>query len=81
MDWRSDAACRDVDPEVFFPVGTTGPALGQIAQAKAICSGCSVTGACLDWAMSSGQETGVWGGLSEDERLGLRRSLRPVQPA
>jgi WhiB family redox-sensing transcriptional regulator len=79
MDWRTRAACREVDPELFFPVGTNGPALAQIDEAKAICTGCNVTGECLTWAMESGQETGVWGGLSEDERHALRRQrLTPV---
>ncbi|MGH8931930.1 MAG: WhiB family transcriptional regulator, partial [Egibacteraceae bacterium] len=34
MDWRFDAACLDADPELFFPIGTTGLALDQIARAK-----------------------------------------------
>lgn len=74
MDWRTRAACRDVDPELFFPVGTTGPALVQIDQAKGICRTCNVTDECLSWAIDSGQESGVWGGLSEDERRAFKRS-------
>ena len=72
-DWRRAAACRDVDPEVFFPIGNTGPALLQIDQAKAICRRCPVIETCLEWAMESGQDAGVWGGLSEDERRALKR--------
>ena len=80
MDWRLQAACRDVDPELFFPVGNTGPALRQIETAKSICRGCTVTGDCLDWAIDSGQDAGVWGGLSEDERRAMRRRhLRPLR--
>ena len=42
MDWRHRALCRDEDPELFFPIGTTGPALVQIEQAKAVCQRCPV---------------------------------------
>jgi WhiB family redox-sensing transcriptional regulator len=73
MDWRDHAACRDEDPELFFPVGTSGPALLQIAEAKAVCGRCSVSSECLKWALASGQDAGVWGGLSEDERRALKR--------
>ena len=82
MDWRTRAACRDVDPEVFFPVGTTGPALRQIEFAKNICRACSVVDDCLMWAIDSGQDAGVWGGLSEDERRAVkRRNLRSLRTA
>jgi WhiB family transcriptional regulator, redox-sensing transcriptional regulator len=73
MDWRHRALCRDEDPELFFPIGTTGPALVQIEQAKAVCRRCPAVEPCLDWALSSGQDSGVWGGLSEDERRALKR--------
>jgi WhiB family transcriptional regulator, redox-sensing transcriptional regulator len=77
MDWRHEAACRDEDPELFFPIGTTGPALHQIDEAKAVCRRCEVSTDCLNWAIESGQDAGVWGGLSEDERRALkRRSVR-----
>jgi WhiB family redox-sensing transcriptional regulator len=73
MDWRHRAACRDVDPELFFPIGNTGPALMQIEEAKQVCRGCPVSEPCLKWAIESGQDAGVWGGLSEDERRALKR--------
>lgn len=73
MDWRSRAACLDKDPELFFPVGNTGPALLQIEEAKSVCRRCQVIDTCLQWAIESGQDAGVWGGLSEDERRALKR--------
>ena len=73
MDWRHRAACRDVDPELFFPIGNTGPALMQIEEAKQVCRACPVSEPCLKWAIESGQDAGVWGGLSEDERRALKR--------
>src|SRR5699024_4394443 len=73
MDWRSRAACLDKDPELFFPVGTTGPALLQIEEAKASCRTCPVQEVCLQWAIDTGQDSGVWGGMSEDERRALKR--------
>ncbi len=73
MDWRHRAACRDVDPELFYPIGNTGPALLQIEEAKQVCRRCDVTEACLAWALDSGQDSGVWGGMGEDERRALKR--------
>lgn len=74
MDWRNRALCRDEDPELFFPIGTSGPALLQAEQAKAVCARCTVQQSCLEWALESGQDAGVWGGLSEDERRALKRT-------
>ena len=73
MDWRNRAACLDKDPELFFPVGNTGPALLQIEEAKSVCRRCPVVDTCLQWALESGQDAGVWGGMSEDERRALKR--------
>jgi WhiB family redox-sensing transcriptional regulator len=73
MDWRHRAACRDEDPELFFPIGTTGPALLQVDDAKAVCRRCDAVDECLTWAIDSDQDAGVWGGLSEDERRAVRR--------
>lgn len=76
MDWRHQAACRDVDPEIFFPVGTTGPALAQIQAAQSICGTCNVQRECLDWALETGQDAGIWGGTTEEERREMRRGAR-----
>jgi WhiB family redox-sensing transcriptional regulator len=72
--WRDDAACRDTDPDLFFPVGTTGLAVDQIASAKAVCATCPVRRECLEFALFTNQDSGVWGGTSEDERRKLRRA-------
>jgi WhiB family redox-sensing transcriptional regulator len=73
MDWRHNAVCREEDPELFFPIGNTGPALLQIEEAKAVCRRCPVMEQCLQWALETGQDAGVWGGLSEDERRAMKR--------
>jgi WhiB family redox-sensing transcriptional regulator len=73
MDWRDKSACLTVDPELFFPVGNTGPALDQIEKAKQVCAQCPVIENCLQYAMETNQDSGVWGGLSEDERRALKR--------
>ena len=75
-DWRDDAACGDVDPETFFPDGDLVSIRLQVKAAKAVCRGCPVSATCLSWALASGQEFGIWGGLTEDERRHLQRRLR-----
>ncbi len=73
--WRRDAICRDTDPDLFFPVGTTGYALVQIDRAKQVCGECPVKVECLDYALDTNQDSGIWGGTSEEERRTLRRRL------
>lgn len=72
-DWRDQAACREVDPELFFPAPRARGSVKQVLQAKRVCARCPVREVCLEWALDSGQHTGVWGGLSEDERGPLAR--------
>jgi WhiB family transcriptional regulator, redox-sensing transcriptional regulator len=72
-DWRDDASCRDTDPDLFFPVGTTGPAIEQIENAKAVCGECLVQRECLEYALATNQDSGVWGGTSEEERRQIRK--------
>ena len=73
-DWRVDAACRDTDPDLFFPVGTTGPAIEQIASAKAVCGECDAQSECLEFALATNQDSGVGGGPSEGGRRRLRKA-------
>ncbi|MGW7087597.1 WhiB family transcriptional regulator [Streptomyces sp. NPDC054871] len=76
-DWRHHAACLDEDPALFFPNGTTGPWLLVIADAKKVCARCPVMEQCLQWALETRQEYGVWGGYDERERRSiLRRRTR-----
>jgi WhiB family redox-sensing transcriptional regulator len=72
-DWRLEAACREVDPELFFPDPGQLP---QAAQAKAVCAGCGVRGPCLDAALHGPQarddHTGIFAGTTASDRVRLR---------
>ncbi|MEO0494668.1 MAG: WhiB family transcriptional regulator [Actinomycetota bacterium] len=81
VDWRKDARCRDTDPGLFFPVGTTGLAVEQIQNAKDVCNQCNAKAACLEFALNTNQDTGVWGGTSEEERRVIRRARRQQRTA
>lgn len=71
-DWRNDADCVGVDPEIFFPTSPSG-----IQAAKDICMRCVVIGDCLKTALDTGEEHGIWGGMSATERSKvLRRGRR-----
>jgi WhiB family redox-sensing transcriptional regulator len=75
-DWRRHAACRSCNPDLFFPAGTTGAALHEIAAARAVCMACPVQSQCLRFALRTGQAYGIWGGTTEDERVTMRRLSR-----
>lgn len=69
--WVEKAACRQFDPELFFPLGS-GPATAhQAAQAKAVCACCQVSAQCLTWALRHREVDGIWGGLDAEERRAL----------
>jgi WhiB family redox-sensing transcriptional regulator len=81
MQWLNEARCLTEDPELFFPVGNTGPAAEQIEQAKSVCRECTVSSSCLEYAIKENQDSGVWGGLSEDERKSLKRKYARARRA
>jgi WhiB family redox-sensing transcriptional regulator len=70
--WRDNAACREADPEIFFPVYGSGRSTSATDEAKSICSTCPVHIACRDFALDAGEDHGVWGGLSIHERRKAR---------
>lgn len=72
-NWREYGACTREDPELFFPIGDTGPALLQLEEAKAVCRRCPVLETCGNWALETGQAHGVWGGMSEGDRRRIKR--------
>ena len=78
-DWWRSAACREADPELFFPVAAHGPAKEEIALAKAVCATCGVRRQCLQYALATHQLHGVWGGTTEEERKLLRRQRERQQ--
>lgn len=84
MTWREQAACRGVDPEVFFPhAGRPRRVTKQSkTRALAMCAGCEVTVACLSYALSTpeSQDFGIWGGTTARQRVGLRRARNQHQP-
>ncbi len=70
--WHEHAACRGVDPELFFP-----PRGGEWDEARHVCERCPVRRECLEYALETGEKFGIWGGTSERQRRGLRvRRLR-----
>ena len=69
--WRSRAACRGADLNVFFP------GRGESAEpARQVCAGCPVQQPCLEFALSQGEVHGIWGGLTERDRRALRTRHR-----
>ena len=69
--WRDRAACRGLDPEIFYPVSDE-----EADAAKAICAECPVREACLEYALTNRERDGVWGGATERERRRMIRQRR-----
>lgn len=69
MDWRKMAACRGMDPELWFPLDDGAPA-------RAVCARCPVADDCLALALRLGLDDGIFGGLDADDRRALRLADR-----
>lgn len=76
-DWRPEAACRGIDPELFFSsdeIVNRQERAEREAEAKAVCTRCTVRSECLSYALDAGERYGIWGGLNSQERRALGRS-------
>ncbi|MFD7433659.1 WhiB family transcriptional regulator [Streptomyces sp. NPDC059861] len=67
--WQAEALCAQTGSDFFFPEPGS-----SVREAKRICGLCEIRTACLDYALANDERFGVWGGLSEKERLQLRRT-------
>ena len=74
-EWQYQGACIGMDSMRFFhPEGERGSSRRKRDDdAKAVCRTCEVQAVCLQWALDNNQDSGVWGGMSEEERRSLRR--------
>jgi WhiB family transcriptional regulator, redox-sensing transcriptional regulator len=75
--WRARAACRAIDPDLFFPVGDLASPANhlQAEKAKQVCSSCEVRLNCLAFAVDAAEGWGIWGGATEAERAAVRPHL------
>jgi WhiB family transcriptional regulator, redox-sensing transcriptional regulator len=74
--WMTEGACRDHDPELFFPISASAASTDQIERARAVCGGCHVQADCLHYALAHRIKDGIWGGRTEQQRQSLLRSRR-----
>jgi WhiB family redox-sensing transcriptional regulator len=65
QNWRATGLCKGSDALVFYPP-SEDDSLAE--EAKTICSMCAVRQPCLEFALTTREKHGVWGGLTERER-------------
>jgi WhiB family transcriptional regulator, redox-sensing transcriptional regulator len=72
-EWQESAACRELPTEMFFyPDGERGPRRkNRENAAKAVCASCPVIQACRQQALTLIEPYGIWGGLTEDDRVAI----------
>ena len=74
LEWRAEANCSGIDPDLWFAPGAL-----EHKEAKRICRGCPVRRECLNYALETPVDHGVWGGMTERERRSFRRRQEAAQ--
>jgi hypothetical protein len=77
MSWQTHAACRDADPELFFPPSDddTSVIVARHKMAVApLCQTCPVATECLRWALDHGEDSGLWAATTPTDRRAIRRA-------
>lgn len=73
LSWKSNGACRWVDPDLFYPISDA-----DATPAKEVCATCAVAERCLSFALDSREYEGVWGGTTGTERRAMLRRARAL---
>jgi WhiB family redox-sensing transcriptional regulator len=71
FEWRSDAACKNEDPEIFYPDMHSSHGQKIAKFAIKICGDCPVRLKCAEHGIRH-ERYGVWGGMTEGERTRYR---------
>lgn len=70
VSWQDEGLCRAMDPEIFFSTEEEAreDRVAREDRAKDICARCPVLAQCREFALSTREPYGVWGGMTEGER-------------
>jgi WhiB family redox-sensing transcriptional regulator len=77
--WRAEAACIDAPQYLFFPGSEASRPGGSnlsdedVKAARGYCQTCPVQPQCLQFALETKQDWGIWGGATVAERRKLLR--------
>ena len=76
--WKDQANCKNVDTNIFFPndMGQIKPE--KMSEALHYCHNCPVSDKCLDYAINSNIQVGIWGGMSTRARRQIAIERRKV---
>jgi WhiB family redox-sensing transcriptional regulator len=72
-DWKWDAACTGMGPEVFYlEQGKKAENNMKIRAARQVCNHCPVRRECLQYALDNHIGFGIWAGTTPQQRKRIR---------
>jgi len=72
---NGDPVCTTTNPDMFFPESHVSDRSLEVRSAKAVCAECPYKAQCLEWALKY-EDIGIWGGMTQRERIAMKRQLR-----